>query len=282
MKKDQILPVINVEIDEEGNVVKRLPKIDREGQLINTLLHRLYPTIKVARVSVPTFSLDEVETEKVKDALSGFTVDGIDYRLIGAGSSAKDGTFYAVDAQHEQHIAKRFANWPQAAITYFGILVSDCKTLVVEEQARVLVVDDLELGTNDCRGWISETLFQKLGLPEGRLYQFRLAIAEVQAKGCFKVMSDEVAAATGADIILPKSSTKPKVELSGVDSLLTRFRLWHPSIHARGFKAPWCSEFATIRSRESSTSRATRSCSMPRRSLSKKRSFRQCVRMCSR
>jgi hypothetical protein len=238
MKKDHILPVINVEIDQEGNVVKRLPKIDREGQLVNTLLHRLYPAIKVARVSVPTFSLDEVETEKVKDALSSFTVDGIEYRLIGAGSSAKDGTFYAVDAQHEKQIAKRFANWPQAAITYFGILVSDCKTLVTEDQARVLVVEDLELGTNDCRGWISETLFQKLGLPEGRFYQFRLAIADIQAKGCFKVMSDEVAAAAGADIILPKSSTKPKVELSAVDSLLTRFRLWHPSIHARVFEGP--------------------------------------------
>ncbi len=238
MKKDQVLPVINVEIDQEGNVLKRLPKIDREGQLINTLLHRLYPTIKVARVSVPTCSLDEVETEKVKDALSTFTVDGIEYRLIGAGSSAKDGTFYAVDAQHEKQIAKRFTNWPQAAITYFGILVSDCKTLIAEDQARVLVVEDLELGTNDCRGWISQTLFQKLALPEGRVYQFRLAIGEIQAKGCFKVMTDEVAAAAGADIILPKSSTKPKVELSTVDSLLTRFRLWHSTIHARVFEGP--------------------------------------------
>jgi hypothetical protein len=100
--------------------VKRLPKIDREGQLLNTLLHRLYPQVKVARVTVPTFALDEVETEKVKDALSRFTVDGIEYRLIGAGSSAKDGTFYAVDAPHEKQIAKRFAHWPQAAITYFG------------------------------------------------------------------------------------------------------------------------------------------------------------------
>ncbi|MBV9675957.1 MAG: hypothetical protein JO185_06465, partial [Acidobacteriaceae bacterium] len=238
MKKDQILPVINVEIDEEGNVVKRLPKIDREGQLINTLLHRLYPDIKVARVTVPTFALDEVETEKVKDALSRFTMDGIDYHLIGAGSSAKEGTFYAVDAPHEKQIAKRFAHWPQAAITYFGILVSDCKTLITEDQARVLVVEDLELGTNDCRGWISQSLFAKLGLPQGRFYQFRLAMADIQAKGCFKVMSDETAAAAGADLIIPKSATKPKVELSLVDSLLTRVRLWHSSIHARVFQGP--------------------------------------------
>ena len=69
MNKTHTLPVINVEIDEEGNVVKRMPKIDREGQLINTLLHRLYPEIKVARVSVPTFSLDEVETENVRSKI---------------------------------------------------------------------------------------------------------------------------------------------------------------------------------------------------------------------
>lgn len=238
MNKNHILPVINVEIDEEGNVVKRMPKIDREGQLINTLLHRLYPEIKVARVSVPTFSLDEVETEKVKDALSSFTVDGIEYRLIGAGSSAKDGMFYAVDARHEKQIAKRFANWPQAAITYFGILVSDCKTLLTEDQARVLVVEDLELGTNDCRGWISQSLFRKLGLPEGRFYQFRLAIADIQAKGSFKIMSDQVAEAAGADIILPKSATKPKIELALIDSICASFRLWHFPIHARVFQGP--------------------------------------------
>ncbi len=236
--KNQILPVINVEITEEGNVVKRLPKIDREGQLINTLLHRLYPEVQVARVTVPTFSLDEVEIEKVKDALSSFTVEGVEYRLIGAGSSAKDGIFYAVDRKHEQQIAKRFGNWPQAAITYFGILVSDCRTLIAEEHARVLVVEDLELGTNDCRGWISERLFQKLELPAGRFYQFRLAIDGIQAKGCFKVMSDAVAEAAGADIVLPKSSTKPKTDLSLIDSTRWRFRLWNPSLHARLFQGP--------------------------------------------
>ncbi len=236
--KDQILPVINVEIDEQGHVTKRIPKIDREGQLVNTLLHRLYPDIRVARVAIPTFSLDEVETEQVKDTMSSFTVDGIEYRLIGAGSSAKDGTFYAVDAQHEAQIAKRFANWPQAAITYFGILVSDCRTLITEERARVLVVEDLELGTNDCRGWISERLFDRLQLPRNRFYQFRLAIDGIQAKGCFKVMTDQVADAAGADIILPESSTKPKIDLSLIDTTLWRIRLWNPSLHARLLQGP--------------------------------------------
>ena len=60
-----------------------------------------------------------------------------------------------------------------------------------------MVVKDLELGTNDCRGWIRRSLFEKLALPEGHFYQFRLAFAETQAKGSFKVMTDEVADALG-------------------------------------------------------------------------------------
>ena len=120
--------MINVEIDEEGQVVKRMPKIDREGQLINTLLHRLYPEIKVARVSVPTFSLDEVETEKVKDALSSFTLDGIEYHLdsrrifyqeTGSGFIISDGwslggstisAFYSVSLWNDASSAAAYAD----------------------------------------------------------------------------------------------------------------------------------------------------------------------------
>ena len=60
-----------------------------------------------------------------------------------------------------------------------------------------MVVRDLELGTNDCRGWIRKSLFEKLALPEGHFYQFRLAFEDTQAKGSFKVMADEVADALG-------------------------------------------------------------------------------------
>ena len=47
-------------------------------------------------------------------------------------------------------------------MTYFGILVSDCIVRIEKSDCRVLVVEDHELGTNDCRGWISETLFREL------------------------------------------------------------------------------------------------------------------------
>ena len=47
-------------------------------------------------------------------------------------------------------------------MTYFGILVSSCKVLIEVPDCRLLVVEDRQLGTNDCRGWISQSLFRKL------------------------------------------------------------------------------------------------------------------------
>ena len=73
----------------------------------------------------------------------------------------------------------------------------------------MLVVDDHTLGTNDCRGWIRRSLFEKLDLPARHFYQFRLAFNRTQAKGSFKVMENDAAEQIGADIILPKSSMKP-------------------------------------------------------------------------
>src|SRR5260221_9466849 len=64
--------------------------------------------------------------------------------------------------EYEKRLAERFRFSPQAAMTYFGILVSSCKVLIEVPDCRVLVVEDRELGTNDCRGWLSESLFRKL------------------------------------------------------------------------------------------------------------------------
>ena len=88
-----------------------------------------------------------------------------------------------MDARYERPLAARFSDWPQAAVTYFGILVSPCQVRMQIPHGRVTVVPDHELGTNDCRGWIRKSLFDKLALPDGRFYQFRLAFAQTQAKG---------------------------------------------------------------------------------------------------
>ena len=117
--------------------------------------------------------------------------------LVGASGSAKNGEFYAVDSSHEKQLARRFQHWPEAAVSYFGVLVSECRFgLISEPSASILVVRDGQLGTNDCRGWISERLFALLKGPEGRrlplgrFYQFRMAFDTLNVKGSFKVMGE--------------------------------------------------------------------------------------------
>ena len=155
-------PVLALELDRNGNVSKKTMKLDREAQLTNSLLQGLYPGIHVATVDVPTEPLDSCEQAMVEQALTRIEVDGIRYSLVGASGSAKNGKFYAVESSFEKKLAERFRFSPQAAITYFGILVSSCKVLVEVPDCRVMVVDDHEFGTNDCRGWISQSLFRKL------------------------------------------------------------------------------------------------------------------------
>lgn len=251
------MPVLALEIDREGHLSRKTMRLHREEQLTNTLLQGFCPGIRVATVDVPTEPLDACEQAIVEQALTRIEFDGIGYSLAGASGSAKKGKFYAVESRNEKRLAERFRYSPQAAMTYFGILVSSCKVLIEVPDCRVLVVDDRELGTNDCRGWLSESLFRKLqrkhdsellaremeklaanagdhiSLSERddsalleqaklrirrkrirceRFYQFRLAFDKTQAKGSFKIVADEVAEKLEADIILPKSSVKPKYQ----------------------------------------------------------------------
>ena len=204
------LKVLSLMVTKEGKIERKMPNLSPQAQLNNTLLEALCPGIKVASVSVTSEPLDQVERAKVESTLSRFALDGTEYRLIGASGSAKNGKYYAVDARYERPLAARFSDWPQAAVTYFGILVSPCMVRMQIPNGRVTVVPDHELGTNDCRGWLRKSIFDKLGLPENRFYQFRVAFAQTQAKGSFKIMADEVADALDTDVILPVSSVKPE------------------------------------------------------------------------
>jgi hypothetical protein len=150
----------------------------------------MYLNIRFAVVSVLTESLDDVEEARVADRLTTVSHNGITYRMVGASGSAKNGKYYYCDLQHEPLIAKRFQQWPEAAITYFGILVSGCK-VVHTESATVMVVGILCLEPTTAADG-SEGLSKACA--SGRaFYQFRLAFDSIQAKGSFKVMSDEVA-----------------------------------------------------------------------------------------
>ncbi len=205
--------VVLFDIDSQGNVTEQLTDNAAETTLKNILLEALYPGIKLAIANVPTGFLDGFEESAVANALVKVVHNNTVYRLIGASSSAKEGKFYLVDSDFAQTIAERFQHWPEAAIVYFGTLVSPCQVMLDEPDLTVMVVEDHQLGTNDCRGWIRRSLFDKLQLPDRCLYQFRMAFDDMQAKGCFKVMGDDVAGMVGADIILPTSSIKPELKL---------------------------------------------------------------------
>ena len=222
---DNPMFVISLDIDPTGQAKTRIPDLEKSAQLHNTLLQGLFPDIRVARLNVPGGVLDESQQALVEQTMKRVNVDGVQFRLVGASGSAKEGKFYAVEAKYERAIAERFLNWPQAAITYFGVLVSPCKVRIESADARVIVVKDHEFGTNDCRGWISRSFFRALqersrasgrDLPGERMYQFRLAFDSTQAKGACKIMEDDVADFVGADIILPESSVKPEYKKIGV------------------------------------------------------------------
>src|SRR5258708_37861748 len=156
------MPILALELDREGHLSRKTMRLIREEQLTNTLLQGFCPGIRVATVDVPTEPLDGCEQAIVEQALTRVEFDGIRYSLVGASGSAKKGKFYAVESRYEKRLAERFRFSPQAAMTYFGILVSSCKVLIQVPECRLLVVDDHQLGTNDCRGWISQSLFRRL------------------------------------------------------------------------------------------------------------------------
>ncbi|MBI3477319.1 MAG: hypothetical protein HY010_16425 [Acidobacteria bacterium] len=149
----------NLEIDRNGRIAPRLHDLE---PLENTLLGVLYPGIKVASVNVPTEPLDDFEESQVENALARLIWNDVHYKLVGASGSAKKGKFYFVDQEHSRDIAERFQHSPQAAIVYLGILVSPCKVMMEAPDARVLVVPDGALGTNDCGSWIAKSKFQLL------------------------------------------------------------------------------------------------------------------------
>jgi hypothetical protein len=201
-----------LDMDTRGKVTERTEFPGSEMWLDNTVAGRLYPNLKLALVTVPTGGKEWDETAQVTDGMFNVTFEGTTYRLVGSGGGAKNGKFYFADAEHAPMLHKRFQNWPEALITYFGIQTGDCKR-IINSEGTVLVVPDNELGTNDCRGWISESMFARLDAPAKAFYQFRLGFALENGKGSFKVMKDDVAQAIGADIIIPESSCKPAPHL---------------------------------------------------------------------
>jgi len=61
------MPVITLDINEMGQMKRRLPRLTQEEQLENTLLQSLYPGIRVARLNVPPGKLEDHKRTKFRN-----------------------------------------------------------------------------------------------------------------------------------------------------------------------------------------------------------------------
>ncbi len=107
--------ILELRIDASGEVTRKPTRLGRKDTLEGKLLGQLYPGIRVARVSVP-YELTPYEQSVVENRMASLHYGGVEYKLVGASSSAKDGKFYFVDKAHAGPIAERFQHWPEAAI----------------------------------------------------------------------------------------------------------------------------------------------------------------------
>ena len=121
--------IVMLDIQKNGSMVERIPGVGQDTTTANTLLGVMYPNAKVAIISVPTEANEDYEEATLARALTGVRHDRLPYKMVGASGSAKNGKYYFCDAAHEPLLAKRFEMWPEAAITYFGILVSALKVV---------------------------------------------------------------------------------------------------------------------------------------------------------
>jgi len=106
--------ILELKIDANGEVTRKATKLGRKDTLEGKLLAQLYPGIRVARVTVPS-ELTPYEQSVVENSMAQLNYGGVEYKLVGASGSAKDGKFYFVDQANAKPIVERFQHWPEAA-----------------------------------------------------------------------------------------------------------------------------------------------------------------------
>ena len=211
-----------LQIDQEGKITEQMDpahpgKAKRGPFATRTIAGRRYPGIQFAQVQVPT-RMTEEEKSIVRNAMKCIVWKGHRYLQVLGSGGVKNGQFIYVRQEWEKHLVRQYQKWPEAALAYGGIVTNECEKGLIEIEATVKIVKEGDLGTNDSRGWMAESIMRLMPtLPAGYFYQDRMDfIADgpvpVQAKGCKKVMPDAVAwhPDVMADIIIPDSSIKPE------------------------------------------------------------------------
>jgi hypothetical protein len=236
---------IMLKIDREGEVSQMMdaarPDRPARGPLATrTIAGRRYPGIRLVQVTVPT-RMTEEEKSKVRNAMKCIVWGGRRYvEVLGTGG-IKNGQFIYVEQSWSKAIAKQYHMHPQSALSYGGIIVNECDKALETIEATIRIVKEGDLGTNDSRGWMDESVFAQLkSLNPGHFYQFRgdfiasaltlvgdnfigripapipmkrgLDDTPVQCKGVLKTMRNEAGAhpLVAANIVIPDSSLKPK------------------------------------------------------------------------
>jgi hypothetical protein len=202
-----------------------------------TLLGRRYPGIRIVQVTVPTRMTDE-QKSAVRNKLNNIVWNGRRYKLTLATGGLKNGQVICIEEKFAKSVARQYHMVPQAALAYGGIVVNECTKALATFEATVKVVKEGDLGTNDSRGWMDESVFSQLKtLDPGHFDQFRMDFianattlvqdnildqiagslklglndTPVDAKGVLKVMRNEIGAhpLVAANIVIPDSCLKP-------------------------------------------------------------------------
>lgn len=203
--------ILELKITAVGKVEEKEDRKNRKDRLDDKLIGRIYPGIRVARVTVPDY-LSAYEESVVEGTMKNLVWGKNLYKLAGVSGSAQNTKFYFVDEAHHKLIAKRYQRWPEAMVTYFSILISDCKAMLELPNFRFAVVKDYVLGTNNCRGWLRKSLHRQLEQHPNWFSQYRLGFIpddKIQLKGGIKAFSDRAADLLEIDMIVPESCCKP-------------------------------------------------------------------------
>lgn len=234
---------VMLKIDRKGKVSQAMdaarPDRPARGPMATrTVAGRRYPGIRLAQVTVP-IRMTEEEQSVVRNAMTCIVWGGRRYvQVLGTGG-IKNGQFIFAEQSWAKSIARQYHMHPQSALSYGGIIVNECDKALTTIEATIRVVKEGDLGTNDSRGWMDESVFSALrSLHPGHFYQMRgdfiastatmiqdnlidkavelvkrgLNSTPVQFKGVLKVMRNEAGAHPGvaANIVIPESCLKPK------------------------------------------------------------------------
>jgi hypothetical protein len=149
-----------------------LPDVKGEGNLAlnfdNSAFHSLFPDAELAIVRIPKLP-DRASPEEIAEHQArmrelveqGIEIDGQRYDLVLATGARKHGNFLFAHTPYWKKIAPTF----EKIMAYGGIMLTSCREPPRQfKHLRVLIVEeDGEYGTDDCKAKMADWLFEEFG-----------------------------------------------------------------------------------------------------------------------